>query len=807
MRPTDRQRSQARPWNGVRAPQHFLLAALGAALLITGCVAGLQPPPGRPPAPPPAGYERMVDSLTALDRAPLAGKKIVLDPGHGGFFKGALGVHGLTEAEVNLGVALDLAAILRAHGAEVLLTRETDRDFLTSADSSLRSDLNTRVKENNDFKPDLFLSIHHNADPRGAHDVNETQVYYQLGDDGAALDAASDVDRFLTRNLGIGASRLLAGNYAVLRGSEAPAILTESSYITYPPTEAKLATESARRIEAQSLALGIAAFFARKAPVIEEFGTPVDPRRPGTAEFDAGFLELHGFVRGAADQIELTLDGRPLEPLLRVSRLGTTVAWKPAAPLAWGGHEATLLARLSGEGSTRRARFDFELRPRADSIAIDFPHQLRANDGTLVAARIRLLSDEGVAVQDTAAIRLSMRGPMAPAETTVTLRDGVAWAYFSPAARRGGRRRTEGRSWIELAAERAALRGRARLTWLPHLGASTSDFALRMPEGARLADAPGTEEPEPRVHWINRDGFVFDPTFDPASPWFQNGRDPARDRERLPGYRTWWSDTLLPRRFVPIASGALHERRIVIDPAGGGDDPGGVSPSGTRGATLNLDVARMLQSMLEAAGAEVLLTRTSDAPVSDFERVKIAEGFHADRFVRIGHPPAPARLGHYFSSAIGTRWANDLAELAPRFGLPRPSVGDDAQYPIQQSSASALYVQLGRVDSTGAAYGAPDPARLRAEAYAIYLSLARQWAPQASWPLDSLTVRDPEGRPIPRAAVRLGTLVLETDSLGVVRFARTEPGPMLVQVDGIPEASRVLLDSERGVVLTGRPAP
>jgi len=839
MRPTDRQRSQTRPWIGARRRPRLALAAFGGAALVAGCVAGVQPPPGvRPPAPPPAGYERMVDSLGPLDRAPLAGKKIVLDPGHGGFFKGALGVHGLTEADVNLGVALDLAAILRAHGAEVLLTRETDRDFLSPADSSLRSDLNTRVKMNNDFRPDLFLSIHHNADPRGAHDVNETQVYYQLGDDGAALDAAADLDRFLTRNLGIGASRLLSGNYAVLRGSEAPAILTESSYITYPPTEARLATESARKIEAQSLALGIAAFFARKAPRIESFTAGAASQGSATVGAEttstSGFVAMRATVHGASDQIAMTLDGMPVVPTRTDTASTTFLEWRPSTPLEAGWHQATLLARLAGEGSSARARVEFEIRPRPDSIAVEFPEYARAEQlahdvpafgrllprrgragsarapdsrrsTPIVAARIRVLG-AGVAIADSATLRVTLSGGFAPADTAITLRDGVAWAYFRPARH----------SWTSprSIALRATLVGTgvrttARIPWRPAEWSNASFFLTRMPENVPLRDAPGTREPHPVVGWVNRDGFVCSP---PAAisdgPLPQEVRVGIPDVPLLAGYRHWEDRSQgAYSPFVAIASGALHERRIVIDPAGGGDDPAGVSASGTRGAQLNLDVARMLQSMLEAAGAEVLLTRTSDVPASDFERVKISEGFHADRFVRIGHLPAPARLGHYFSSAVGTRWANDLADLAPRFGLPRPSVGDDAQYPIQQSSASALYVQLGRVDSTGAADGAPDPARLRAEAYAIYLSLARQWAPPGDWPLDSLTVRDPDGRPIPRTAVRLGTLVLETDSLGVVRFARTEPGPMLVTVDGMPEASRVLLDSERGVVLTGRPAP
>ncbi|MGH7742955.1 MAG: N-acetylmuramoyl-L-alanine amidase, partial [Candidatus Eiseniibacteriota bacterium] len=79
-------------------------AALAAAVaLLHGC-AHAPPPTTRPHA----GYDHRVDELASVDASGLAGKRIALDPGHGGVFRGAIGVHGLSEAEVNLGVALEL---------------------------------------------------------------------------------------------------------------------------------------------------------------------------------------------------------------------------------------------------------------------------------------------------------------------------------------------------------------------------------------------------------------------------------------------------------------------------------------------------------------------------------------------------------------------------------------------------------------------------------------------------------------------------------------------------------------------------
>src|SRR6266540_1439304 len=86
-------------------------AVILSAALAGGLGSGCGPRPTGPPRPvtaapkPVPGYDHRVDDLASVDTSAFAGKRIALDPGHGGIFRGALGVHGLTEAEVNLGVA------------------------------------------------------------------------------------------------------------------------------------------------------------------------------------------------------------------------------------------------------------------------------------------------------------------------------------------------------------------------------------------------------------------------------------------------------------------------------------------------------------------------------------------------------------------------------------------------------------------------------------------------------------------------------------------------------------------------------
>jgi hypothetical protein len=92
----------------------------------------------------------------------------------------------------------------------------------------------------------------------------------------------------------------------------------------------------------------------------------------------------------------------------------------------------------------------------------------------------------------------------------------------------------------------------------------------------------------------------------------------------------------------------------------------------------------------------------------------------------------------------------------------------------------------------------------RSEAYALFLGLIGEWS-EADLPVDSLRVHDAQGRPAAGAIVTLGgALVLQTDEGGVVRFARTEPGPLEARAEHpAVHARTLLLDSQRGVDMTG----
>ncbi|MFH1676561.1 MAG: N-acetylmuramoyl-L-alanine amidase [bacterium] len=82
----------------------------------------------------------------------LTGKRIVIDPGHGGEDPGAV-VSGVMEKDLNLSMAFALKQFLESHGAKVTLTRERDV-YVTLAD---------RLYIAEQSKADLFICLHNNA--------------------------------------------------------------------------------------------------------------------------------------------------------------------------------------------------------------------------------------------------------------------------------------------------------------------------------------------------------------------------------------------------------------------------------------------------------------------------------------------------------------------------------------------------------------------------------------------------------------------------------------------------------------------
>jgi N-acetylmuramoyl-L-alanine amidase len=217
-------------------------------------------------------------------------RTVVIDPGHGGAEVGAQGPSGTLEKDVTLAIARKLrAAIVNTLGLQAFLTRDKD----------LEVPLDDRAAFANNYKADLFVSIHANASR--ASGAKGSEVYflsYQASDDEsrriAAMEGgviptvaqapvASDVALILwdmaqaehLEESSTLASRIqeeLAGvtgsegrgvkqaPFRVLVGATMPAVLVEVAFISNAEEEKQLTSDAYQSSIAAALLRGIARY-------------------------------------------------------------------------------------------------------------------------------------------------------------------------------------------------------------------------------------------------------------------------------------------------------------------------------------------------------------------------------------------------------------------------------------------------------------------------------------------------------------------------------------------------------------------
>jgi N-acetylmuramoyl-L-alanine amidase len=152
------------------------------------------------------------------------------------------------------------------------------------------------------------------------------------------------------------------------------------------------------------------------------------------------------------------------------------------------------------------------------------------------------------------------------------------------------------------------------------------------------------------------------------------------------GYRARWdrSDLLLDVRRPPAidAGDPLRGRLIAVDP---GHPPGGATgPTGLREAEANLGIALELQRLLTAAGARVLMTRSTDTIVDLWPRVRMAERANADVLVSIHNNALPDGINPFVNNGTSVYYNQPRSvplaraiqsELLRRLGLRDLGVG------------------------------------------------------------------------------------------------------------------------------------
>ncbi len=210
-------------------------------------------------------------------------RTIVIDPGHGGKEVGAVGPNGVMEKDITLTLSRKLAAALSDKiGARVVLTR--DEDSVVSLDQ--------RTAIANQYKADLFLSVHLNAavvkDAKGsetyflsleasdelARKAAETEnasagsvgvsdasadlklILWDLAQQ-AYLDESSRFAQAIQEEMnaatGVGNRGVKQAPFKVLVGATMPAALVEVGFISNAEEEAKLQSDEFQNLMIEAL--------------------------------------------------------------------------------------------------------------------------------------------------------------------------------------------------------------------------------------------------------------------------------------------------------------------------------------------------------------------------------------------------------------------------------------------------------------------------------------------------------------------------------------------------------------------------
>lgn len=207
----------------------------------------------------PCGNEAVVEWGIAVNAA-----SVVLDPGHGGDERGAIGPSGGTEAELNLDVSRRAATMLDARGFPTVLTRTADYRITVPQRAAIADALQAQA----------FVSIHHNSPTPQISSTPGTEVYVQDGSaDSERLggllyakvtDALSRFDITWSARPDAGVMSVLNDEgddaYGINRYPVSPTALVEMAYISNPEEDTLLATDEYRQAMATAVADAVVTF-------------------------------------------------------------------------------------------------------------------------------------------------------------------------------------------------------------------------------------------------------------------------------------------------------------------------------------------------------------------------------------------------------------------------------------------------------------------------------------------------------------------------------------------------------------------
>jgi N-acetylmuramoyl-L-alanine amidase len=751
-----------------------------SALVVSGCATLFQRGD-------PAGYGGALN-YEGVDFSVLREKTMVLDPGHGGRYSGAVGKGGLAEKDVNLAVAIILRDLLVSYGARVVMTRDEDTDLLPeSTDGPVRDDLQSRV--DSAYAADdavFFLSIHHNS--LGATDKrhNATETYYKMGDTGPSLDLARYLHRHLNRAVGLPKQAIRPGNYYVLRNNRHPAVLGEASYLSHPGTEKKLAGQSARLLEAYSYLLGIVDYLAGGIPVVDSLQLPgPDPLQSPYPLVVTRVYDETGAKGIDPQQLEVTIDEEPVP--FSYDPLGGSLVALADHPLANGAHRAAVRAKNLAGNAAREAVADFSIAVPPANLRLTSSLEVLPLDGNTPARISAVVSDtRGVPVADGTEVLFEFSDPNLPTRTIPTSNGTASLTLVAIANRPLELRASVGDISEKMTVPVGDIPGQNALVL------KTMDH-LNMPLGKVKVTIAGAG-----IFATDNDGILTVNGLAPGKYKIlpETGGYLPEEREVSLGSQ---GTEIAVFRMQPVLGGVLLGRRVALDPQAGGENPGALGREGTRESDVNLAVARYLADYLERGGALVTLTRNESTNPGPWQKTALVEESGAEILVSISHSgkmsknlPPMTTVRHYPGSTQGELLALALADCLRGFAAtPYQGAGSyhgvdpASQRIIQQVGCPAVWVRAASVADIRAETKLADPVYLRKEAHAIFSGICRYfgWEPEGAAHHFAGRLSDGAGGLVSSALVLLdGWRPAQSDETGRFLFQYVEPGPHRLEI-------------------------
>ncbi len=189
----------------------------------------------------------------------LKGKRIAIDPGHGGNDSGAVGYMKAMEKDTTLHIGLKLKKLLENAGATVIMTRTTDTS-VASPNASDVDELQARCDVANKANADIFISIHNDSYTDSSADG--TSTYYYEKDNGTSARLANCLRHGIIAAVNTTDRGTKSCNFYVVKHTNMPASLAELAFISNPADEQLLTSDSGTDKFAQGLYNGINNFFS-----------------------------------------------------------------------------------------------------------------------------------------------------------------------------------------------------------------------------------------------------------------------------------------------------------------------------------------------------------------------------------------------------------------------------------------------------------------------------------------------------------------------------------------------------------------